>query len=139
VTPLFHIDPRNVADPGDELAIQVRLRARMKMLAPTVRLVAPPNAAKRTAWAAMKAKAEGMSPGFCDLIALWSNGTGEAAVPGVAFLELKARAGSLAPPQVDWLNWLALAGFPCGCFRSVDSAVAFLRQHGAPFLMAEAA
>ncbi len=130
---LFHCDDRSIADIGDEQSIQVRLRSRMKMLAPTVRLVATPNGMKTTAWSAMKAKAEGMSKGFPDLNAIWSNGRGEMAVPGIAFLELKDRNGTLKPEQVDWLNYLHLAGFPCGMFRSADSAIAFLREHGAPF------
>jgi len=134
---LFHCDDRSVADPGDELAIQVRLRSRMRMLAPGVRLVATPNAGKRTAWAAMKAKAEGMAAGFPDLNVIWSNGQGVNAVPGIAFLELKDRNGSLSAAQEDWLNFLHQAGFPCGCFRSVDTAIAFLRAAGAPFVVGQ--
>lgn len=121
------------------MSIQVRLRSRMRILAPTVRLVATPNAGKRTAWAAIKAKNEGMSAGFPDLNALWHCGRGEMAEPGIAFLELKDRNGALKQEQVDWLNWLHLAGFPCGCFRSADTAIEFLRRHGAPFSMAAAA
>lgn len=126
----FHTDPPAVADPGDELSIQVRLRARCKMLAPRMRLIAVPNAGKRTAWAAMKAKQEGMAKGFPDLIAIGPD--------FIAFLELKDRAGSLAPEQIDTLNFLHMAGFPCGCFRSVNTAIAFLIDHGAPFMAAAA-
>lgn len=133
----FHCDERAAADPGDELAIQVRLRARLRMLAPGVRLVATPNAGKRTAWAAMKAKAEGMAAGWPDVTVLWSNGMGVNPVPGIAFLELKARDGSLSVPQIDTLNFLHNAGFPCGCFRSVDTAIEFLRRHGAPFAVGQ--
>lgn len=135
----FHIDPNSVADAGDEYGIQVRLRQRMKMLAPKVRLVATPNGMKTTAWAANRAKSEGMSKGFCDLTALWSNGEGVNAVPGVAFLELKKRGGSIDPAQTDWLNWLTNAGFACGVFKSVDTAVDFLRRQGAPFLFQQEA
>lgn len=123
----FHVDLPSVADPGDELSIQVRLRARCKMLAPTMRLVATPNAGKRTAWAAIKAYKEGLSRGYPDLNVFWPG-------PGVAVLEIKDRRGTIAPEQIDWLNYLHRCGVPCGVFRSVDSAVAFLRQHGAPFL-----
>jgi hypothetical protein len=129
VSYIFHCDLPAVADPGDELAIQVRLRARCKMLAPTMRLVATPNGAKRTAYSAMKAKAEGMSKGFPDLNALAPNFN--------AYLEIKARAGSLSTEQVEWLNFLHRCGFPSGCFRSVDTAVAFLIDAGAPFLSAK--
>jgi hypothetical protein len=80
-----------------------------------------------------------MAKGFPDLSAMWSNGHRAATLAGMAFLELKDRGGSLAPEQIDWLNWLHQAGFPCGCFRSVESACNFLRRHGAPFMMAGAA
>lgn len=133
---LFHVDPPSVADSGDEIGIQTRLRSRMKILAPTVRLVAIPNAGKRTAWAAMQAKREGLAKGFVDLQALWEPQAQNER--GIAFLEIKDRKGSLTPEQITWLNWLHQAGFPCGCFRSADTAVAFLRDAGAPF-MAEAA
>lgn len=139
MTYLFHHDPRSVADGGDELSIQIRLKSRLRILAPGIRFVATPNAGKRTAWAAMKAKAEGMHAGWPDITALWHNGVGPAAVPGIAFLELKARDGALSVPQIDTLNWLHNAGFACGCFRSVDTAIEFLRQAGAPFMMAAAA
>lgn len=131
----FHCDPRAVADSGDELSIQVRFINRMKMIAPKVRLVATPNGGKRTQWAAMQAKREGMAKGFADLTVLWSNGfAGAQPVPGMAFIEFKQRDGVLSDPQISWLNWMTLAGFHCGCFRSVDTAVAFLKNCGAPFL-----
>jgi hypothetical protein len=120
----FHYDPPAVADEGSEFEIQVRLRNRVKMVAPRIRLVATPNGGKRSQWEAMRAKAEGMSAGFVDLQAIWPG--------GIAFLEMKARSGTLSEAQIDWLNWLHNAGFPCGCFRSVESAVEFLRRAGAP-------
>ncbi len=131
MTYIFHHDERAVADDGDELGIQTRLRARCKMQAPSMRLVATPNAGKRTAWAAAKAKQEGMAKGYPDLNAFWPG--------GFAVLEIKDRTGALSPDQVEWLNYLHRCGIPCGCFRSVDTAIAFLVQHGAPFSMAQAA
>jgi len=128
---LYHYDLPKVADSGEEFSIQVRLRRRMADIAPKVRLVATPNGGQRSAWSAMRVKAEGLQPGFPDLTALWAGG-------GVAFLEIKDHDGALDGKQIDWLNWLHLAGFPCGCFRSVDTAVAFLQRAGAPFLDAAA-
>ena len=124
---LFHLDPCDVADAGDEIAIQTRLRSRMKMLAPTVRLVAVPNGMRTSAWGAVKAKREGMSAGFPDLVAI-------ARPRLVAFLEIKTKVGGLSGDQVNWLNFLTSAGFQCGCFRSVDTAIAALRQWGFPFV-----
>lgn len=122
----FHTDPPSVADAGDEYSIQTRLRARCKIVAPGIKLVAIPNAAKRSYGTAMRNKAEGMSAGFPDLEALWDGGH--------AYLEMKQRTGSLEPAQVDWLNWLHRNGHRCGMFRSVDTAMAFLRDCGAPVL-----
>lgn len=126
----FHVDPPAIADSGDEIGIQTRLRSRIRTIAPAVRLVAIPNAGQRTAWAAMNAKREGLAKGFPDLLALWGGGS--------AFLEIKVRSGSLSTDQIAWLNWLYAGGHSVGVFRSVDSAIAFLRQQGAPFLAAAA-
>jgi hypothetical protein len=65
-----------------------------------------------------------MAKGFPDLIAI--------AKGFVAFLEIKDRTGRLSEDQVESLTFLHLAGFPVGCFRSVDTAIAFLRDAGAP-------
>lgn len=123
----FHYDQPSVADSGDEIAIQTRLRSRMRSLAPRVRLVATPNGGRDSDWQRLRKIREGMSPGFPDLTAI--------AEPRlVAFLEIKAKAGSLSSEQINWLNFLHSAGFPCGCFRSVETAVAFLRRHDFPFI-----
>lgn len=123
---LFHVDPRSVADEGDELAIQSRFRSRMGMLAPKCRVVATPNGGKRTAWEGMKAKREGLAKGFPDVNVYW---------PGdLCILEFKDKGGSLSGEQTDWLNWLHLAGFKVGVFRSAATAIDFVRQSGAPFL-----
>jgi hypothetical protein len=127
---LFHIDPPSVADAGDEAAIQTRFRSRMRMRAPEVKLVAVPNAGVRTSYEKFQRAREGLVIGFPDLVCLW--------LGGCAFIEFKQRTGSLSAAQHDNLNWLARAGFACGVFRSVESAMAFLRAQGAPF-MAEAA
>jgi len=123
---LFHVDDRSQADDGAEIDIQVRLQVRIKKIAPAVRLVAVPNGMKTSAWGAMQARREGMSGGFPDLIAI-------ASPKLVAFLEIKARSGVLSDTQIGWLNHLHLAGFLCGCFRSVDTAVAALRDWSFPF------
>lgn len=122
---LFHHDPPSMADSGDEIAIQTKLRRHIRMLNPKVRLVAVPNGGNRTEWEKLKAAREGMARGFPDLIALSDPRL-------VAYLEIKARTGSLSDDQVAWLNFLHGAGFPCGCFRSVDTATAFLIEHGFP-------
>lgn len=110
-----------------ELAIVVDLRKRIKWEAPRVELVAVPNAAKRSQWAAMQAKREGMQAGFPDLVAL---------APGakIAFLEMKTPKGRVSENQAEWLDRLHAMGFACGVFRSADAALDFLRDHDFPFM-----
>lgn len=108
-----------------ELQIQTLFRSRAKMLCPAVAIVAIPNAAKRTQWAAMQAKREGLATGFPDLMAL---------APGkVAFLEMKSAKGRLSIAQEEWIARLQGMGFPCGVFRDPDAALAFLKDNGFPF------
>lgn len=131
---LFPVDRPAVADDGDETSIQTRFRSRMKIMAPSVRVVATPNGGRRTAWEGMKAKREGLAKGFPDVNCYWSNGIDENAVPGLCVLEFKDRKGAIKPEQIDWLNWLTRAGFHCGVFRSADSAIEYVRSCGAPFI-----
>lgn len=122
---LFHVDDRKDADPGDELSIQVRLRTTLAKIAPKVRFVATPNGARRTMWEARKSKAEGLAAGFPDATVMW-------AVGGIAYVEVKAKGGTMSPDQIQWLNWLTQNGFPCGVFNNVESCIAWLRDQGAP-------
>jgi hypothetical protein len=122
---IFHVDPPSVADLGSEFEIQLRFRNAMKKLAPKVRLVATPNAGKRTQWEASRAKAEGLAKGFPDVTLM-----AEPKLTG--YIEFKAKAGRLSPEQTEWLNFLTGAGFPCGCFNNVAGAVAAARAWGFP-------
>lgn len=109
-----------------EIKIQTLFRSRCRMLCPAVSIIAIPNAAKRTQWAAQRAKREGLATGFPDLMAL--------APSKVAFLEMKSAKGRLSDNQADWLDRLHGMGFPCGVFRDPDKAIQFLRDHGFPFI-----
>jgi hypothetical protein len=123
VNHLFHVDPPAVADDGDEITIQIRLRKALKAY-PSIAFVAVPNGAQRTAWAAIKAKQEGLQSGFPDGLVMWPG--------GIAFVEIKARSGSLSEQQHIWLNWLTKAGFKAGVFRSVSTCLTWLAVQGAP-------
>ena len=138
-TYIFHMDAKSVADEGDELSIQAKFIGRMKNLAPGVRIVATPNGGNRTAWEKMRAKREGMWRGWPDVACYWSNGIDASAVPGWAHIEFKAGNGSLSLDQIEALNWLHRHGFPCGVFRSVETAIAFVRRQGAPFALEQVA
>lgn len=110
-----------------EIAIQTLFRSRMRIMAPGVSIIAVPNAAKRTQWAAQRAKREGLAKGFVDLIALAPGGK-------VAFLEMKTAKGRVSESQSEWQERLIGMGFPCGVFRDADTAVEFLRANGFPFI-----
>jgi hypothetical protein len=96
------------------------------MLCPAVDIFAVPNGAKRTQWAAMKAKREGMKAGALDLVATW--------VGGVAFLEFKDGHSMPDANQRERLNLYVRQGHHCGVFRQETSALEFLRRAGAPFV-----
>lgn len=109
-----------------EIEIVTLFRSRCRIMCPGVCIVAIPNAAKRTHWAALQAKREGMAAGFPDMMAL---------APGkVAFLEFKSARGKLSENQGEWLDRLHVMGFPCGVFREPDKAIEFLRDNGFPFI-----
>lgn len=110
-----------------ELQIQVGFRNRLRYVAPAVSCVAIPNAAKRSQWAAMQAKKEGLAKGFPDVMCLWAGG-------GVCFIEFKTLKGRLSEDQGEWLVRLRERGHQVCVARSVDAAVAFLRECGAPVL-----
>ncbi|MET0365632.1 MAG: hypothetical protein ABW169_13365 [Sphingobium sp.] len=124
---IFHVDPKDVADEGDEHAIQVRLLNRLRMVAPRVKAVAIPNQGNRSIATSMRMRAEGMHKGAWDIEFMWEGGR-------TAWVELKDRKGTLKPEQIEFGNWLVAHGFPCGVFRSVETVIAFLRDQGAPIM-----
>ena len=109
-----------------ELQEQQLLKKWLYYAAPEIKLVAVPNAARRTPWEIRQAKKEGLAPGFCDLIALWPGG-------GIAFVEMKrVKGGVVSDNQAEWIERLQNYGFPAAVCRGADAAVAFLREAGAP-------
>lgn len=123
---VYHIDPPAAAWDGSEIAIQTVFRARVRIMCPRVLVVAVPNAAKRSQWAINQAKREGITAGFPDVICIWPGKT--------AYIEFKARAGSISKNQREWMERLTSYGFPAGVFRHPETALEFLRANGAPFI-----
>ena len=66
----------------------------------------------------------GVHPGFADLVVL-SQGR-------VLFLEVKSAKGRLRPAQESFRDEVMKQGFGWALVRSVDDALAALRQHGVP-------
>jgi hypothetical protein len=122
----WHIDARD-KDPRSEEKRQLAFLRDAKMLCPAVAIFAVPNGGKRSQWAAMKAKREGMKAGVLDLVATWPGG-------GVAFLEFKDGSSLPDANQRERLNMLTRQGHHCGVFRHELSALTCLREWGAPFV-----
>lgn len=120
----FHIDSAKDAANGSEKIIQLGFRNAMKVKAPNVMLVGIPNAGRRTAWEARERMAEGMVPGFPDMLALYQGRT--------FGLEFKSKTGTVSDKQIDCLNKLVRHDFPVGVFRSAETAMEWLRGHGVP-------
>lgn len=126
---LFPYEAASARSHDDEHKLQVAVLGRLARVAPDIRVIAVPNAGKRSAYSAHRAKAEGLAKGFPDIHPIWAGGS--------AYIELKAKA-NLSPEQHVWLNRLHAMGHPCAVLRSPDSVVAFLRSLGAPILEAAA-
>lgn len=112
---------------ASEIQIQAGFKARLRYVAPAVSMVAIPNAAKRSQWAAHQARKEGLAAGFPDVMCIWAGG-------GICFIEFKTTKGRLSDAQGEWLVRLRERGHRVTVARSVDAAVEFLRECGAPMM-----
>ena len=110
---------------ASEVDIQATFRKRLYYAAPSVKVVAIPNAARRTRWEAMRAKKEGMATGFPDVMVIGPDGL-------IAYVEFKSSKGRVSEAQREWIDLLQRYTFPATIARSADEAIAFLRAHGFP-------
>lgn len=106
-----------------EIEIQQSFRKRLYYAAPEIKIVAVPNAAKRSQWAAAQAKREGLAKGFPDVICIAPCGL-------IAFIEFKSAKGRVSEPQTEWIELLNRYTFPAAIARSAEAAIAFLRSNG---------
>ena len=83
--------------------------------------------AKRTQWAAQRAKREGMASGFPDILCFWAG-------RGVAAIEFKTAKGKLSDNQAEWIDRLTAMDIPATVSRDPDHALDWLRGLGAPFI-----
>lgn len=120
----FHYDMPKVRVCDSEIAIQKACRDMIARVFPKTRVAAVPNGTHiRSMAGRMKAKREGLSAGFPDLIVLGH-------VPNlVAFPEIKALA-PMSDEQKEWLVWMCLAGHNCGVFRSPETLMFKMREWG---------
>lgn len=110
-----------------EADIVAAFKKRLYYVAPRIRVVGVPNAGKRTVWEVRQAKKEGLATGFPDLLILWPD-------RGVAMIEFKRPGGAVSDNQNEWHQRLILMGHRVCVAFSVDQAVDFLRQCGAPIM-----
>jgi len=117
----FYIEP---PDDGHATEIErvVAFRKALRQVMPKARVIAVPNAGKRGQVAINRAKAEGASWGFPDIIVLEKD--------RVAFLEFKNGKRKPANHQIDQMNWLDANGFNVACVRTAQGAVARLEAWG---------
>jgi hypothetical protein len=122
----WHCDPKD-ADPRSEEQRQQAFLRTARIMCPAVDIFAVPNGGKRTQWAQMKAKREGMKAGVLDLVCTWPGG-------GVAFVEFKNGRDMPDANQRERLNLYMRQNHHCGVFRQEKSALEFLMRCGAPFI-----
>jgi hypothetical protein len=118
----FHYDPPKVRISDSEIVIQKACLRSIAVMLPGCRAAAIPNGQKRTVWQAARAKAEGMSAGFPDLVVVGM-------AQRTAYCEIKATS-QLTLEQRAWLNFLHECGHFCGVFRSDQTLVDKLREWG---------
>lgn len=123
----YHYDMPSQRISDSEIVVQKQCLDMIAKLFPHTRVAAVPNGQKRTRWQQQRAKAEGMSRGFPDLILV--GGPGHPLMAKVAFIELKAKA-AMTDEQKDWLQFLMACGHNCGVFRSDRTLEAKLREWG---------
>ena len=77
------------------------------------RVVAIPNAARRTRTGGAANAVAGLSPGLFDLMIIEAGG-------GVYFIEVKTDKGKFSPAQEGWKEWFVLNHVPHCVARGVD-------------------
>lgn len=119
----WHVCPRDKLHLSEEQR-QLQFLRLIPFVAPGLRVMAIPNAGRRTKWEAHKRRLEGMAAGAPDHVVTWNH--------GVAFLEWKSGAGVPDANQVDRLSSLAGQGHRVAVVRTADAAFALLKAWGAP-------
>jgi hypothetical protein len=120
----FHYDMPRVRISDSEIVIQKACRDMIAKVFPKTRVAAVPNGTNiRSMAGRMKARREGLSAGFPDLILVGDR-------PGlVAFPEIKAKA-VMSEEQREWLVFMCVSGHNCGVFRNPETLMLKMREWG---------
>jgi hypothetical protein len=113
-------------DPASEFDRQTAFLAKIHRLAPSIDVLAIPNAGKGTDWERVRRWREGARRGALDLVITWNR--------GVMFAEFKDGTSMPTKDQRERLNRYFRMGHHCGVFRKPETLVDHLRSLGAPFL-----
>jgi len=125
----WFIEPKDKL-PGTELQRQKTFIDIMAALAPSVDIVAIPNAGKSTDWERIQRWKEGARRGALDLVVTWEpTCQGDR---GVCFPEFKDGQKMPSRAQRDRLNRYFRMGHACGVFRTAEALIAYLRDRGCP-------
>lgn len=124
----FHYDMPKVRISDSEIVIQKACRDMIARVFPKTRVAAVPNGTHiRSMAGRMKAKREGLSAGFPDLILVGQSRN--SVLPLAAFPEIKALT-PLTDEQKGWLMFLMDCGHFCGVFRSPETLMFKMREWG---------
>jgi hypothetical protein len=122
--PGIYVEPKDRDTTGEE-ARQAAFVSLMRRTSRSCRVIAIPNAAKRSQWAAAKAKREGLLAGEPDTAISWADAP-------TARIEFKDGRTMPAPNQVEALNWYHRRGHPVAVCRTAEGAMRWLASVGAP-------
>jgi hypothetical protein len=126
----WFLEPKD-KDPTPELKRQQAFLASIAKRAPTVDVVAIPNAGKATDWERIQRWKEGARAGALDLVISWE--PTRAGDRGVFFAEMKDGEEMPTLTQKRRLNKYFRQGHGCGVYRTAATLIEHLRAAGAPF------
>ena len=116
--------------PSPEIERQASFIKQMATLAPSVDIVAIPNAGKSSEWERIQRHKEGARAGALDLVVTWEpTCQGDR---GVAFPEFKSGKGKPTPAQRRRLNFYFRTGHLTGVYRRPETLIEHLRERGCP-------
>lgn len=127
----WFLEPRD-RDPASEFDRQTAFLSKIHRLAPSIDVLAIPNAGKGTDWERVRRWREGARAGALDLKMTWKpTRPGDR---GVFFAEMKDGQKMPTKDQRDRLNRYFRQGHGCGVFRKPETLIDHLRRAGAPFI-----
>jgi hypothetical protein len=124
--PVFPVEKPDGKRTWAEADRQATFRGRLRIIAPSLMVVANANAGKRVRHLAIK---EGVRAGVFDMtVASGTVGGLFVAWPEFKGYDARGRAGTLSKSQIEWGNQMHRAGHHVACFFDPDAAVEWIRS-----------